>query len=175
MGIVGIKPDHIREIQKLLSVLDNSGRDTEIIYFTTKNAVSGGVDVLIIDDKTNDMNELLVELTIPYHSLEGELETTLTVKDFKEVSHQLVSTKSAKPLFIECTKGKYTNLWVEGGENRIIEDVALNPEVHYALLDAKETLLDPVVGEPAYCCEITPKEARTMEQCALLATKSLVL
>jgi hypothetical protein len=172
MGVVAIKPDHIREIQKLLSVLDNSGRDTEIIYFTTKNAVSGGVDVLIIDDKTNDMNELLVELTIPYHSLEGELETTLTVKDFKEVSHQLVSTKSTKPLFIECTKGKYTNLWVEGGENRIIEDVTSNPEVHYTLLDAKETLLDPVVGEPVYCCEITPKEARTMEQCALLATKS---
>lgn len=162
MGIVAIKPDHIREIQKLLSVLDNSGRDTEIIYFTTKNTVSGGVDVLIIDDKTNDMNELLVELTIPYHSLEGELETTLTVKDFKEVSHQLVSTKSSKPLFIESTKGQYTNLWVEGGENRIIEDVTSNPEVHYTLLDAKETLLDPVVGEPAYCCEITPKEARTM-------------
>lgn len=172
MGVVAIKPDYIREIQKILSVLDSSGRDTETISFTTKGTVFGGVDVLIFDEKTEDMNKLLVEMTIPYHSLEGEVETTLRVKDFKQVSYQLVSTKSTKTLFIERTEGEYVSLWVEGGENRTIRDVALNPDVHHALLDAKETLLDPVVGEPTYCCDITPKEARTMEQCALLATKS---
>ena len=172
MGVVAIKPDYVREIQKILSVLDSSGRDTETISFTTKDTVFGGVDVLIFDEKTDDMNKLLVELTLPYHSLEGEVETTLRVKDFKQVSYQLVSTTSAKTLFIESTEGEYTNLWVEGGENQTIRDVALNHDVHHVLLDAKETLLDPVVGEPTYCCDITPKEARTLEQCALLATKS---
>ena len=166
MGVVAIKPDYIRELQKILSVLDSSGRDTETISFTTKDAVFGGVDVIVFDEKTNDMNKLLVEMTIPYHSLEGEIETTLKVKDFKQVSYQLVTTKSSKNLFMESTEGEYTNLWVEGGENRAIRDVALNPEVHHVLLEAKETLLDPVVGEPTYCCDITPKEARTMEQCA---------
>ena len=100
MGVVAIKPDYIREIQKILSVLDSSGRDTETISFTAKGTVFGGVDVLIFDEKTEDMNKLLVEMTIPYHSLEGEVETTLRVKDFKQVSYQLVSTKSTKTLFI---------------------------------------------------------------------------
>ena len=96
MGVVSIKPDYVRELQKILSVLDSSGRDTETISFTTKDVVFGGVDVLIFDEKTEDMNKLLVEMTIPYHSLEGEVETILRVKDFKQVSYQLVSTKSTR-------------------------------------------------------------------------------
>lgn len=174
MGIVGIKPEYIQELMSMLSVFDNWGKDKEYISFEADNPASGAVNILVFKKRTIDGNSILLERVIPFHTLEGTVKTVLSVKEFKRLVNEITNTRNPKQLFIEGdSKQQYSYMWVEGGQNRVISNIGLQPDVKYDMLDATETLLDPVVDQPVYACGITPTEARTLEQCALLIGKNI--
>ena len=70
MGVVSIKPNHVKEILNLLSVLDRKIKDEELVVFETEGAPYGAVNVTIFKGRTLDMGKVLVTTPIPYHSLE---------------------------------------------------------------------------------------------------------
>lgn len=174
MGIVGIKPEYIQELMSMLSVFDNWGKDKEYISFEADNPALGAVNILVFKKRTIDGNSILLERVIPFHTLEGIVKTVLSVKEFKRLVNEITNTRNPKQLFIEGdSKQQYSYMWVEGGQNRVISNIGLQPDVKYDMLDATETLLDPVVDQPVYACGITPTEARTINQCALLIGKNI--
>lgn len=86
MGVVSIKPKHVKEILNLLSVLDRKTKEAEVLVFETEGAPYGAVNVTIFKDRTLDMGKVLVTTLIPYHTLEGDLSAVFPAKAFKEIA-----------------------------------------------------------------------------------------
>lgn len=167
MGVVSIKPNHVKEILNLLSVLDRKIKDEELVVFETEGAPYGAVNVTIFKGRTLDMGKVLVTTPIPYHSLEGDLSVVFPVKAFKGIAGEVKTGANAKNLLIEHNGGQYADMWFEGGAARTIQDLSLSPGCVFILRIGREELGGAPQGqEPVYVCEISPKEARTLEQCA---------
>lgn len=167
MGVVGIKPKYVKEILGLIGVLDKKSKDKELIVFETEGAPYGAVNVTIFKEQTLDMGKVLVTIPVPYHTLEGDLSVMFPVKAFKEIAKAAKTGPNAKNLLIEHNSGQYADMWFEGGASRMIRDLSLDPGFTLMLRIGREELGDAVQAqEPVYACEITPTEARTIEQCA---------
>lgn len=167
MGVVSIKPNHVKEILNLLSVLDRKIKDEELVVFETEGAPYGAVNVTIFKGRTLDMGKVLVTTPIPYHSLEGDLSVVFPVKAFKGIAGEVKTGANAKNLLIEHNGGQYADMWFEGGAARTIQDLSLSPGCVFILRIGREELGGAPQGqEPVYVCEISPKEARILEQCA---------
>lgn len=167
MGVVSIKPKHVKEILNLLSVLDRKTKEAEIVVFETEGAPYGAVNVTVFKDQTLDMGKVLVTTPIPYHTLEGDLSAIFPAKAFKEIAGEAKTGVNAKNMLIEHNGAHYADIWFEGGAARTIQELSLNPGCSLMLSMGREELGDEPQGqEPVYMCEISPKEARTLEQCA---------
>lgn len=167
MGVVSIKPKHVKEILNLLSVLDRKTKEAEVLVFETEGAPYGAVNVTIFKDRTLDMGKVLVTTPIPYHTLEGDLSAVFPAKAFKEIAGEAKTGVNAKNMLIEHNGAHYADIWFEGGAARIIQELSLSPGCSLMLSMGREELGDEPQGqEPVYVCEISPKEARTLEQCA---------
>ena len=167
MGVVSIKPNHVKEILNLLSVLDRKIKDEELVVFETEGAPYGAVNVTIFKGRTLDMGKVLVTTPIPYHSLEGDLSVVFPVKAFKGIAGEVKTGANAKNLLIEHNGGQYADMWFEGGAARTIQDLSLSPGCIFILRIGREELGGAPQGQdPVYVCEISPKEARILEQCA---------
>lgn len=167
MGVVGIKPKYVKEILGLIGVLDKKSKDKELIVFETEGAPYGAVNVTIFKGQTLDMGKVLVTIPVPYHNLEGDLSVIFPVKAFKEIAKAANTGPNAKNLLIEHNGGQYADMWFEGGASRMIRDLSLDPGFTLMLRIGREELGDAAQAqEPVYACEITPTEARTIEQCA---------
>lgn len=167
MGVVGIKPKYVKEILGLIGVLDKKSKDKELIVFETEGAPYGAVNVTIFKEQTLDMGKVLVTIPVPYHTLEGDLSVMFPVKAFKEIAKAAKTGPNAKNLLIEHNGWQYADMWFEGGASRMIRDLSLDPGFTLMLRIGREELGDAVQAqEPVYACEITPTEARTIEQCA---------
>lgn len=174
MGIVSIKTEYIKELMNMLSVFDNWTKNYEYISFEAENPASGTMNILVFKKRTIDNNSIFLDLMVPFQTLEGNVKTVLSVKEFKSLVNEITSERNAEQLFIEGdSKQQYAYIWAKGGENRVISNIGLQHDVHYDMLDAQETLLDPVADQPVYACGITPAEARTVNQCALLIGKNI--
>lgn len=113
------------------------------------------------------MGKGLVTIPVPYHNLEGDLSVVFPVKAFKEITKAAKTGPNAKNLLIEHNGGQYADMWFEGGASRMIRDLSLDPGFTLMLRIGREELGDAAQAqEPVYACEITPTEARTIEQCA---------
>ena len=167
MGVVSIKPNHVKEILNLLSVLDRKTKEAEIVVFETEGAPYGAVNVTVFKDRTLDMGKVLVTTPIPYHTLEGDLSAIFPAKAFKEIAGEAKTGVNAKNMLIEHNGAHYADIWFEGGAARTIQELSLSPGCSLMLSMGREELGDEPQGqEPVYVCEISPKEARTLEQCA---------
>lgn len=167
MGVVSIKPKHVKEILNLLSVLDRKTKEAEVLVFETEGAPYGAVSVTIFKDRTLDMGKVLVTTPIPYHTLEGDLSAVFPAKAFKEIAGEAKTGVNAKNMLIEHSGAHYADIWFEGGAARIIQELSLSPGCSLMLSMGREELGDEPQGqEPVYVCEISPKEARTLDQCA---------
>ena len=167
MGVVGIKPKYVKEILGLIGVLDKKSKDKELIVFETEGAPYGAVNVTIFKGQTLDMGKVLVTILVPYHNLEGDLSVIFPVKAFKEIAKAANTGPNAKNLLIEHNGGQYADMWFEGGASRMIRDLSLDPGFTLMLRIGREELGDAAQAqEPVYVCEISPKEARILEQCA---------
>ena len=167
MGVVSIKPKHVKEILNLLSVLDRKTKEAEVLVFETEGAPYGAVNVTIFKDRTLDMGKVLVTTPIPYHTLEGDLSAVFPAKAFKEIAGEAKTGVNAKNMLIEHNGAHYADIWFEGGAARIIQELSLSPGCSLMLSMGREELGDEPQGqEPVYVCEISPKEARTLDQCA---------
>ena len=167
MGVVSIKPKHVKEILNLLSVLDRKTKEAEIVVFETEGAPYGAVNVTVFKDRTLDMGKVLVTTPIPYHTLEGDLSAIFPAKAFKEIAGEAKTGVNAKNMLIEHNGAHYADIWFEGGAARTIQELSLSPGCSLMLSMGREELGDEPQGqEPVYVCEISPKEARTLEQCA---------
>lgn len=167
MGVVSIKPKHVKEILNLLSVLDRKTKEAEVLVFETEGAPYGAVNVTIFKDRTLDMGKVLVTTPIPYHTLEGDLSVVFQAKAFKKIAGEAKTGVNAKNLLIEHNGAQYADMWFEGGAARAIQDLSLSPGCSLMLSMGREELGDEPQGqEPVYVCEISPKEARTLDQCA---------
>ena len=167
MGVVSIKPKHVKEILNLLSVLDRKTKEAEIVVFETEGAPYGAVNVTVFKDQTLDMGKVLVTTPIPYHTLEGDLSAIFPAKAFKEIAGEAKTGVNAKNMLIEHNGAHYADIWFEGGAARTIQELSLNPGCSLMLSMGREELGDESQGqEPVYMCEISPKEARTLDQCA---------
>ena len=167
MGVVSIKPKHVKEILNLLSVLDRKTKEAEVLVFETEGAPYGAVTVTIFKDRTLDMGKVLVTTPIPYHTLEGDLSVAFQAKAFKKIAGEVKTGSNAKNLLIEHNGAQYTNMWFEGGAARTIQDLSLSRGFNRMLSMGREKLGSASEGqEPVYACEINPKEARTLDQCA---------
>lgn len=167
MGVVSIKPKHVKEILNLLSVLDRKTKEAEVLVFETEGAPYGAVNVTIFKDRTLDMGKVLVTTLIPYHTLEGDLSAVFPAKAFKEIAGEAKTGVNAKNMLIEHNGAHYADIWFEGGAARTIQELSLSPGCSLMLSMGREELGDEPQGqEPVYVCEISPKEARTLEQCA---------
>ena len=125
------------------------------------------MNVIIFKEQTLDMGKGLVTIPVPYHNLEGDLSVVFPVKAFKEITKAAKTGPNAKNLLIEHNGGQYADMWFEGGASRMIRDLSLDPGFTLMLRIGREELGDAVQAqEPVYACEITPTEARTIEQCA---------
>lgn len=167
MGVVSIKPKHVKEILNLLSVLDRKTKEAEVVVFETEGAPYGAVNVTIFKDQTLDLGKVLITTPIPYHTLEGDLSVVFSVKAFKGIAGEAKTGSNAKNLLIEHNGGQYADIWFEGGASRTIQDLSLSPGCSLMLSMGREKLGGTSEGqEPVYVCEISPKEARTLDQCA---------
>lgn len=167
MGVVSIKPNHVKEILNLLSVLDRKTKEAEIVVFETEGAPYGAVNVTVFKDRTLDMGKVLVTTPIPYHTLEGDLSAIFPAKAFKEIAGEAKTGVNAKNMLIEHNGAHYADIWFEGGAARTIQELSLSPGCSLMLSMGREELGDEPQGqEPVYVCEISPKEARTLDQCA---------
>lgn len=167
MGVVSIKPKYVKEILNLLSVLDRKTKEAEIVVFETEGAPYGAVDVTVFKDRTLDMGKVLITTPIPYHTLEGDLSAIFPAKAFKEIAGEAKTGVNAKNMLIEHNGAHYADIWFEGGAARIIQELSLSPGCSLMLSMGREELGDEPQGqEPVYVCEISPKEARTLDQCA---------
>lgn len=167
MGVVSIKPKHVKEILSLLSVLDRKTKEAEIVVFETEGAPYGAVNVTVFKDRTLDMGKVLVTTPIPYHTLKGDLSAIFPAKAFKEIAGEAKTGVNAKNMLIEHNGAHYADIWFEGGAARTIQELSLSPGCSLMLSMGREELGDEPQGqEPVYVCEISPKEARTLEQCA---------
>ena len=167
MGVVSIKPNHVKEILNLLSVLDRKTKEAEIVVFETEGAPYGAVNVTVFKDRTLDMGKVLVTTPIPYHTLEGDLSAIFPAKAFKEIAGEAKTEVNAKNMLIEHNGAHYADIWFEGGAARTIQELSLSPGCSLMLSMGREELGDEPQGqEPVYVCEISPKEARTLDQCA---------
>lgn len=167
MGVVSIKPNHVKEILNLLSVLDRKTKEAEIVVLETEGAPYGAVNVTVFKDRTLDMGKVLVTTPIPYHTLEGDLSAIFPAKAFKEIAGEAKTGVNAKNMLIEHNGAHYADIWFEGGAARIIQELSLSPGCSLMLSMGREELGDEPQGqEPVYVCEISPKEARILDQCA---------
>lgn len=167
MGVVSIKPKHVKEILNLLSVLDRKTKEAEVLVFETEGAPYGAVNVTIFKDRTLDMGKVLVTTPIPYHTLEGDLSAIFPAKAFKEIAGEAKTGVNAKNMLIEHNGAHYADIWFEGGAARTIQELSLSPGCSLMLSMGREELGDEPQGqEPVYVCEISPKEAHTLDQCA---------
>jgi hypothetical protein len=167
MGVVSIKPKHMKEILNLLSVLDRKTKEAEVVVFETEGAPYGAVNVTIFKDQTLDLGKVLITTPIPYHTLEGDLSVVFSVKAFKGIAGEAKTGSNAKNLLIEHNGAHYADIWFEGGAARTIQDLSLSPGCSLMLSMGREKLGGTSEGqEPVYVCEISPKEARTLDQCA---------
>ena len=167
MGVVSIKPKHVKEILNLLSVLDRKTKEAEVVVFETEGAPYGAVNVTIFKDQTLDLGKVLITTPIPYHTLEGDLSVVFSVKAFKGIAGEAKTGSNAKNLLIEHNGGQYADIWFEGGAARTIQELSLSPGCSLMLSMGREELGDEPQGqEPVYVCEISPKEAHTLDQCA---------
>lgn len=167
MGVVSIKPKYVKEILNLLSVLDRKTKEAEVVVFETEGAPYGAVNVTIFKDQTLDLGKVLVTTPIPYHTLEGDLSVVFPVKAFKKIAGEAKTGVNAKNMLIEHNGGQYADMWFEGGVARAIQDLSLSPGFSRMLSMGWEKLGGASEGqEPVYACEISPQEARILEQCA---------
>ena len=167
MGVVSIKPKYVKEILNLLSVLDRKTKEAEVVVFETEGAPYGTVNVTIFKDQTLDLGKVLITTPIPYHTLEGDLSVVFQAKAFKKIAGEAKTGVNAKNLLIEHNGAQYTDMWFEGGAARVIQDLSLSRGFNRMLSMGWEKLGGASEGqEPVYACEISPKEARTLEQCA---------
>jgi len=167
MGVVSIKPKYVKEILNLLSVLDRKTKEAEVVVFETEGAPYGTVNVTIFKDQTLDLGKVLITTPIPYHTLEGDLSVVFQAKAFKKIAGEAKTGVNAKNLLIEHNGAQYTDMWFEGGAARAIQDLSLSRGFNRMLSMGWEKLGGASEGqEPVYACEISPKEARTLEQCA---------
>lgn len=167
MGVVGIKPKYVKEILGLIGVLDKKSKDKELIVFETEGAPYGAVNVTIFKGQTLDMGKVLITTPIPYHTLEGDLSAVFPAKAFKEIAGEAKTGVNAKNMLIEHNGAHYADIWFEGGAARTIQELSLSPGCSLMLSMGREELGDEPQGqEPVYVCEISPKEARTLDQCA---------
>lgn len=167
MGVVSIKPKHVKEILNLLSVLDRKTKEAEIVVFETEGAPYGAVNATVFKDRTLDLGKVLVTTPIPYHTLEGDLSAIFPAKAFKEIAGEAKTGVNAKNMLIEHNGAHYADIWFEGGAARAIQDLSLSRGFNRMLSMGWEKLGGASEGqEPVYACEISPKEARTLEQCA---------
>ena len=167
MGVVSIKPKYVKEILNLLSVLDRKTKEAEVVVFETEGAPYGAVNVTIFKDQTLDLGKVLITTPIPYHTLEGDLSVVFQAKAFKKIAGEAKTGVNAKNLLIEHNGAQYTDMWFEGGAARAIQDLSLSRGFNRMLSMGWEKLGGASEGqEPVYVCEISPKEARTLEQCA---------
>lgn len=167
MGVVSIKPKYVKEILNLLSVLDRKTKEAEVVVFETEGAPYGAVNVTIFKDQTLDLGKVLITTPIPYHTLEGDLSAVFPAKAFTEIAGEAKTGVNAKNMLIEHNGAHYADIWFEGGAARIIQELSLSPGCSLMLSMGREELGDEPQGqEPVYVCEISPKEARTLDQCA---------
>lgn len=167
MGVVSIKPKYVKEILNLLSVLDRKTKEAEVVVFETEGAPYGTVNVTIFKDQTLDLGKVLITTPIPYHTLEGDLSVVFQAKAFKKIAGEAKTGVNAKNLLIEHNGAQYTDMWFEGGAARAIQDLSLSRGFNRMLSMGWEKLGGASEGqEPVYVCEISPKEARTLDQCA---------
>lgn len=100
MGVVSIKPKHVKEILNLLSVLDRKTKEAEVVVFETEGAPYGAVNVTIFKDQTLDLGKVLITTPIPYHTLEGDLSVVFSVKAFKGIAGEAKTGSNAeKPAY----------------------------------------------------------------------------